>query len=241
MKKNGKNEELQSRREFFKRAAKGALPILAGAALLSSPILSETANAMSCAGCNNRCMNSCFNTLKSYIYNSVAELRYIKDVLGLADKIKNLSKIYTYARNFLYLRRGYNYPTALEGALKLKEISYIHAEGYPAAEMKHGPIALVDSEMPTVVIAPTDSLYDKIISNVRQVKARGGTVVAIITKGNDAMKDIADHCLEVPDVPECLTPLVVSVPLQLLAYYIAINKDRNVDQPRNLAKSVTVE
>lgn len=238
---NGKNEELQSRREFFKRAAKGALPILAGAALLSSPILSETANAMSCAGCNNRCMNSCFNTLKSYIYNSVAELRYIKDVLGLADKIKNLSKIYTYARNFLYLGRGYNYPTALEGALKLKEISYIHAEGYPAAEMKHGPIALVDSEMPTVVIAPTDSLYDKIISNVRQVKARGGTVVAIITKGNDAMKDIADHCLEVPDVPECLTPLVVSVPLQLLAYYIAINKDRNVDQPRNLAKSVTVE
>ena len=179
--------------------------------------------------------------LKSYIYNSVAELRYIKDVLGLADKIKNLSKIYTYARNFLYLGRGYNYPTALEGALKLKEISYIHAEGYPAAEMKHGPIALVDSEMPTVVIAPTDSLYDKIISNVRQVKARGCTVVAIITKGNDAMKDIADHCLEVPDVPECLTPLVVSVPLQLLAYYIAINKDRNVDQPRNLAKSVTVE
>ena len=132
-------------------------------------------------------------------------------MLGLADKIKNLSKIYTYARNFLYLGRGYNYPTALEGALKLKEISYIHAEGYPAAEMKHGPIALVDSEMPTVVIAPTDSLYDKIISNVR------------------------------PDVPECLTPLVVSVPLQLLAYYIAINKDRNVDQPRNLAKSVTVE
>ena len=166
---------------------------------------------------------------------------YIKEVLGLADKIKDLSKIYTYARNFLYLGRGYNYPTALEGALKLKEISYIHAEGYPAAEMKHGPIALVDSEMPTVVIAPTDSLYDKIISNVRQVKARGGTVVAIITKGNDAMKDIADHCLEVPDVPECLTPLVVSVPLQLLAYYIAINKDRNVDQPRNLAKSVTVE
>ena len=166
---------------------------------------------------------------------------YIKEVLRLDDQIKNLSKIYTYARNFLYLGRGYNYPTALEGALKLKEISYIHAEGYPAAEMKHGPIALVDSEMPTVVIAPNDSLYDKIISNVRQVKARGGTVVAIITKGNDAMKEIADHCLEVPDVPECLTPLVVSVPLQLLAYYIAINKDRNVDQPRNLAKSVTVE
>lgn len=166
---------------------------------------------------------------------------YIKEVLGLADKIKNLSKTYTYARNFLYLGRGYNYPTALEGALKLKEISYIHAEGYPAAEMKHGPIALVDSEMPTVVIAPTDSLYDKIISNVRQVKARGGTVIAIITKGNDAIKDIADYCLEIPDVPECFTPMVVSVPLQLLAYYIAINKGRNVDQPRNLAKSVTVE
>lgn len=166
---------------------------------------------------------------------------YLKEVLGLADKIKDLSKIYTYAHNFLYLGRGYNYPTALEGALKLKEISYIHAEGYPAAEMKHGPIALVDSEMPVVVIAPTDSLYDKIISNVRQVKARGGTVVAIITKGNETMKEIADHCLEVPDVPECLTPLVVSVPLQLIAYYIAINKRRNVDQPRNLAKSVTVE
>lgn len=166
---------------------------------------------------------------------------YIKEVLKHADRIKELSKIYTYARNFLYLGRGYNYPTALEGALKLKEISYIHAEGYPAAEMKHGPIALVDCEMPTVVIAPTDSLYDKIISNVRQVKARGGAVVAIITKGNETMKDIADYCIEVPDVPECLTPLVVSIPLQLLAYYIAINKDRNVDQPRNLAKSVTVE
>ena len=165
----------------------------------------------------------------------------IREVLKVNDKIADMARTFTYARNFLYLGRGYSYPVALEGALKLKEISYIHAEGYPAAEMKHGPIALVDSEMPTVVIAPTDSLYDKIISNVRQVKARGGTVVAIITKGNDAMKDIADHCLEVPDVPECLTPLVVSVPLQLLAYYIAINKDRNVDQPRNLAKSVTVE
>lgn len=179
------------------------------------------------------------------VENTARELKnmpiYIKEVLGLADKIKNLSKIYTYARNFLYLGRGYNYPTALEGALKLKEISYIHAEGYPAAEMKHGPIALVDSEMPTVVIAPNDSLYDKIISNIRQVKARGGTVIAIITKGNETMKDIADYCLEIPNVPECLTPIVVSVPLQLLAYNIAVNKDRNVDQPRNLAKSVTVE
>jgi glucosamine--fructose-6-phosphate aminotransferase (isomerizing) len=165
----------------------------------------------------------------------------IRETLKLSDSIRELSAIFTYAHNFLYLGRGYNYPTALEGALKLKEISYIHAEGYPAAEMKHGPIALVDSEMPTVVIAPTDSLYDKIISNVQQVKARGGSVVAIVTKGNTSMREIADYCLEIPDVPECLSPIVVSIPLQLLAYYIAINKCRNVDQPRNLAKSVTVE
>jgi glucosamine--fructose-6-phosphate aminotransferase (isomerizing) len=165
----------------------------------------------------------------------------IRETLKLSESIRDLSAIFTYAHNFLYLGRGYNYPTALEGALKLKEISYIHAEGYPAAEMKHGPIALVDSEMPTVVIAPTDSLYDKIISNVQQVKARGGSVVAIVTKGNTSMREIADYCLEIPDVPECLSPIVVSIPLQLLAYYIAINKSRNVDQPRNLAKSVTVE
>lgn len=192
----------------------------------------------------------CVGEMRGTVDNATVELiarelkrmpEYIKEVLGQDERISDLSKTYTYASNFLYLGRGYNYPTALEGALKLKEISYIHAEGYPAAEMKHGPIALVDGEMPTVVIAPTDSLYDKIISNVRQVKARGGTVVAIITKGNDTMKDIADHCIEVPDVPECLTPIVVSVPLQLMAYYIAMNKGRNVDQPRNLAKSVTVE
>ena len=192
----------------------------------------------------------CVGEMRGTVDNATVELiarelkrmpEYIKEVLGQNERISDLSKTYTYASNFLYLGRGYNYPTALEGALKLKEISYIHAEGYPAAEMKHGPIALVDGEMPTVVIAPTDSLYDKIISNVRQVKARGGTVVAIITKGNDTMKDIADHCIEVPDVPECLTPIVVSVPLQLMAYYIAMNKGRNVDQPRNLAKSVTVE
>lgn len=165
----------------------------------------------------------------------------IKEVLALADSIKELSRIYTYAHNFLYLGRGYNYPTALEGALKLKEISYIHAEGYPAAEMKHGPIALIDSEMPTVIIAPNDSLYDKIISNVQQVKSRGGSVIAIVSKGNRSMVHIADHCLEIPEVPECLTPIVVAIPLQLLAYYIAINKGKDVDQPRNLAKSVTVE
>lgn len=165
----------------------------------------------------------------------------IKEVLKLADTIKDLSRIYTFAHNFLYLGRGYNYPTALEGALKLKEISYIHAEGYPAAEMKHGPIALIDNEMPTVIIAPSDSLYDKIISNVQQVKSRGGSVLAIVSEDNHYMKELADYCLEIPNVPECLTPIVAAVPLQLLAYYIAINKGKNVDQPRNLAKSVTVE
>lgn len=165
----------------------------------------------------------------------------IKEVLKLDAHIKELSLIFTYAHNFLYLGRGYNYPTALEGALKLKEISYIHAEGYPAAEMKHGPIALIDSEMPTVIIAPSDSMYDKIVSNVQQVKSRGGSVIAIVNKGNTSMSHLADHCLEIPEVPECLTPIVASVPLQLLAYYIAINKGKDVDQPRNLAKSVTVE
>lgn len=174
-----------------------------------------------------------------------AALRHMPDTIGEALKcapgVEKLSRIFTYAHNFLYLGRGYNYPTALEGALKLKEISYIHAEGYPAAEMKHGPIALIDNEMPSVIIAPSDSLYDKIISNVQQVKSRGGAVVAIVSKGNTAMTDIADYCIEIPEVPECLTPVVASIPLQLLAYYIAVGKGKNVDQPRNLAKSVTVE
>lgn len=165
----------------------------------------------------------------------------IEEALKVDPEVKKLSRIFSYAHNFLYLGRGYNYPTALEGALKLKEISYIHAEGYPAAEMKHGPIALIDHDMPSVIIAPSDSLYDKIISNVQQVKSRGGAVVAIVSKGNKAMNDIADFCIEIPEVPECLTPLVASIPLQLLAYYIAVNKGKDVDQPRNLAKSVTVE
>ena len=165
----------------------------------------------------------------------------IKDALRLDDKIRQLSLIYTYARNFLYLGRGYSYPAALEGALKLNEISYIHAEGYPAAEMKHGPIALIDSEMPTVIIAPKDHLYEKIVSNVQQVKSRGGSIIAIVTKGDTVIRNLADHLLEVPEVPECLTPLITSIPLQLLSYYIAINKGKDVDMPRNLAKSVTVE
>jgi len=165
----------------------------------------------------------------------------IEEVLKLDSVIHELSKTFTYARNFLYLGRGYNYPTALEGALKLKEISYIHAEGYPAAEMKHGPIALIDHEMPTVIIAPNDSLHDKIVSNIQQVKSRGGSVIAIITKGDTSIKQLANYCLEIPEVPECLTPIVASVPLQLLAYHIALLKGKDVDRPRNLAKSVTVE
>jgi len=165
----------------------------------------------------------------------------IKQTLKLDKKIQQLSLIYTYARNFLYLGRGYSYPVALEGALKLKEISYIHAEGYPAAEMKHGPIALIDSDMPSVIIAPHDHLYEKIVSNVQQVKSRGGSVIAIVTKGDTVIRELADHVLEVPQVPECISPLITSIPLQLLSYYIAINKGKNVDMPRNLAKSVTVE
>ena len=165
----------------------------------------------------------------------------IKKALKLDGEIEKLSRIYTYVHNFLYLGRGYNYPSALEGALKLKEISYIHAEGYPAAEMKHGPIALIDHELPTVVIAPSDELHEKIISNIQQVKARGGSVIAVVTKGDTTIAEIADHILEIPEVPEALSPIVVSIPLQLLAYHVAIKKGCNVDMPRNLAKSVTVE
>ena len=165
----------------------------------------------------------------------------IKDIFKLNDKIEELAKIFTYAHNFLYLGRGYNYPSALEGALKLKEISYIHAEGYPAAEMKHGTIALIDNDMPSVVIAIKDNVYEKTVNNIQQVKARGGKVVAIVTEGDTIVADMADYVLEVPQIAECLTPLLTAIPLQLLAYYIAVNKGRNVDQPRNLAKSVTVE
>ncbi|MGN1211060.1 MAG: glutamine--fructose-6-phosphate transaminase (isomerizing) [Candidatus Cryptobacteroides sp.] len=165
----------------------------------------------------------------------------LKEVLKVSDKIADLAKIFTYAHNFIYLGRGYNYPTALEGALKLKEISYIHAEGYPAAEMKHGPIALIDAEMPTVAIATHDHTYEKTISNIEEIKARGGKIICIVNKGDEAASHIADYCIEVPEISECLMPIIVSVPLQLLAYYIAVYKGRNVDQPRNLAKSVTVE
>ena len=165
----------------------------------------------------------------------------MKEVLNLNDQIQTLSKIFTYARNFLYLGRGLAYPVALEGALKLKEISYIHAEGYPAAEMKHGPIALIDSDMPVVVIATHNAMYEKVLSNIQEVKARQGRVIAIVTKGDKTISHVADEVLEIPQVMECLEPLVSTIPLQLMAYHIAICKGKNVDQPRNLAKSVTVE
>ncbi len=163
------------------------------------------------------------------------------EVLKLNNRIADLSRTFTYARNFLYLGRGYSYPIALEGALKLKEISYIHAEGYPAAEMKHGPIALIDSDMPVVVIATHNAMYEKVLSNIQEVKARKGKLIAIVTEGDETISRIADEVLEVPDTIECLEPLLTIIPLQLLAYHIAVCKGKDVDQPRNLAKSVTVE
>ena len=165
----------------------------------------------------------------------------MEEVLKLNGRIADLSRIFTYARNFLYLGRGYNYPVALEGALKLKEISYIHAEGYPAAEMKHGPIALIDSDMPVVVIATHNAMYEKVLNNIQEIKARKGKVIAIVTKGDTTISRIADEVIELPDTIECLEPLLATIPLQLLAYHIAVCKGKNVDQPRNLAKSVTVE
>ena len=165
----------------------------------------------------------------------------IKEVLKLNDRIADLSRTFTYARNFLYLGRGFSYPVALEGALKLKEISYIHAEGYPAAEMKHGPIALIDSDMPVVVIATHNGMYEKVISNIQEVKARKGKVIAIVSEGDTTISKIADEVIALPDTIECLEPLLATIPLQLLAYHVAVCKGLNVDQPRNLAKSVTVE
>ena len=165
----------------------------------------------------------------------------VEKVLQAADKIKEIAYIFTYARNFIYLGRGLNFPVALEGALKLKEISYIHAEGYPAAEMKHGPIALIDEDMPVVVIATKDSSYEKVVSNIQEVKARKGRVIAITTEGDTDLPGMVDFTIEIPKVHEILMPLVSVVPLQLLAYDIAVMRGRNVDQPRNLAKSVTVE
>ena len=165
----------------------------------------------------------------------------IKEVLKTNEKVRDLARTFTYAHNFLYLGRGYSFPVALEGALKLKEISYIHAEGYPAAEMKHGPIALIDSDMPVVVIATHNAMYEKVLSNIQEIKARQGRVIALVSKGDDTISRIADEVIELPDVMECLEPLIATIPLQLLAYHVAVCKGKNVDQPRNLAKSVTVE
>lgn len=175
----------------------------------------------------------------------VRELGQIPDkierVLGQNKRIADFAKTFTYAQNFIYLGRGYNYPVAMEGALKLKEISYIHAEGYPAAEMKHGPIALVSQEMPVVVVAPHCGTYEKVVSNIQEIKARKGRVIAVVTEGDKLVSKIADYIIEVPETEECLTPLLTVIPLQLLAYHIAVVKGCDVDQPRNLAKSVTVE
>ena len=167
--------------------------------------------------------------------------KQVEETLKSAALVEHISSEYRDARNFLYLGRGYNFPVALEGALKLKEISYIHAEGYPAAEMKHGPIALIDEEMPVVVIATSKGNYDKVISNIQEVKARKGKIIAVVTEGDKTAADLADHVIEIPETEEELIPILASIPLQLLSYYIALMRGCNVDQPRNLAKSVTVE
>lgn len=165
----------------------------------------------------------------------------VEEALQTNDVAQKVAAVYKDASNCLYLGRGYNFPVALEGALKLKEISYIHAEGYPAAEMKHGPIALIDEQMPVVVVAPKQEHYDKIVSNIQEIKSRSGKIIAVVTKGDTQVKDLADHVIEIPEVSDALSPLVTTIPLQLLSYHIAVMRDCNVDQPRNLAKSVTVE
>jgi glucosamine--fructose-6-phosphate aminotransferase (isomerizing) len=165
----------------------------------------------------------------------------VERVLVKAPEVERIAERMMRASNVLYLGRGYNFPVALEGALKLKEISYIHAEGYPAAEMKHGPIALIDDLMPVVFLAPKDAVYQKVVSNVEEVKARGGRVLAVVTEGDSGLSKLADHKIEVPETLDLLTPVLTVLPLQLLAYYIAVRRGCNVDQPRNLAKSVTVE
>ncbi len=165
----------------------------------------------------------------------------VGETLQSDEHIKEIAEIFKTAKNFLYLGRGYSFPVALEGALKLKEISYIHAEGYPAAEMKHGPIALIDEHMPVVVIAVNSNHYEKVVSNIQEIKSRAGKIIAVVTEGDTTVRELADYVMEVPQTPEALTPLVTTIPLQLLSYYIAVMLGRNVDQPRNLAKSVTVE
>ncbi len=165
----------------------------------------------------------------------------VEKLLEIDEHVKYIASVYKDASNCLYLGRGFNFPVALEGALKLKEISYIHAEGYPAAEMKHGPIALIDENMPTFVIATKHGHYEKVVSNIQEIKSRSGKIIAIVNEGDTTVKEIADHCIEIPETEEALTPLLTTIPLQLLSYHIAVMLGKNVDQPRNLAKSVTVE
>jgi glucosamine--fructose-6-phosphate aminotransferase (isomerizing) len=178
---------------------------------------------------------------RNLVYELARLPQAVDEVLELEPEIKRLAAAFAGSGNFLYLGRGVNFPVALEGALKLKEISYIHAEGYPAAEMKHGPIALIDENMPVVFVAPDDGLYDKVLSNMHEVRARGGRIVAVTTQGNGDLTGLADHVVCVPRTAPLLSPLVTSIPLQLLAYHIAVLRGCDVDKPRNLAKSVTVE
>ena len=179
-----------------------------------------------------------FNMLVDELYRIPDKMQW---TLENNKDIDRFAQMFTYCKNFIFLGRGYNYPVALEGALKLKEISYIHAEGYPAAEMKHGPIALVDEEMPVVFIAPRRGMYDKIVSNIQEIKSRKGKIISIVTEGDRMVRDMSDYTFVIPDTRDCFVPLLAALPLQLLAYYVATAKGRNVDQPRNLAKSVTVE
>jgi glucosamine--fructose-6-phosphate aminotransferase (isomerizing) len=177
-----------------------------------------------------------------YLIKKMVELPHLIDeVLKLEPEIREIAEVYADVRDFLFLGRGINYPIALEGALKLKEISYIHAEGYPAGEMKHGPIALIDEQMPVLALVPKDSVYEKILSNIEEVKARKGSIIAIATRGDKNIAKKADHTIFIPDVDAILTPFVMVIPLQLFAYHVAVIKGTDVDQPRNLAKSVTVE
>ena len=182
--------------------------------------------------------NSAFHT---YLHKMQLIPSEVQKLLQIEEKVKEIARVYKDAKNCLYLGRGFNFPVALEGALKLKEISYIHAEGYPAAEMKHGPIALIDENMPIFVIATNKGHYEKVVSNIQEIKSRSGKIIAIVTEGDETVKVIADHVIEIPETEEALTPLLTTIPFQLLSYHIAVMLDKNVDQPRNLAKSVTVE
>ena len=182
--------------------------------------------------------NSLFHT---YLQTLQLVPNKVEELLKIDEKVKHIASVYKDAKNCLYLGRGFNFPVALEGALKLKEISYIHAEGYPAAEMKHGPIALIDENMPIFVIATNKGHYEKVVSNIQEIKSRAGKIIAVVTEGDETVKGIADHVIEIPDTEEAFTPLLTTIPFQLLSYHIAVMLDKNVDQPRNLAKSVTVE